>query len=126
MTKEHEAQQLALAARRMKAFQHDKQGAAFGGGMIRRNGEKPVDRRGTKIVRTSAGLRDALFDAIEKVRDGEMAHEDAKAISGLASQICNSVSLEIEVAKLRTEYPADAKLIIPSPLPLGPAEESGT
>lgn len=77
-----------------------------------------------KIARTSAGLRDALFDAIERVRDGDMSPDDAKAISGLAQQICTSVELEIEVAKLRTEYPSDAKLIVPSALQLGPPEEA--
>lgn len=82
---------------------------------------EPLAKR--KIERTSAGLRDALFDAMERVRDGDMMAEDAKAISGLASQICNTVQLEIEVAKLRTEYPADAKLILPAPLPLGSPEE---
>lgn len=30
---------------------------------------------GKRIERTSAGLRDALFDAIERVRDGEMMAE---------------------------------------------------
>ena len=64
-----------------------------------------------KINRTSAGLRDALFDAIERVRDGDMAAEDAKALAGLAGQICNTVQLEIKVAELRTQYPADAKFI---------------
>lgn len=72
-----------------------------------------------KIARTSAGLRDALFDAMERLRDGDMPPEDAKALAALSHQICSTVSLEIEVAKLRNEYPADAKLIVPSPLPLG-------
>lgn len=76
-----------------------------------------------QITRTSAGLRDALFDAIEKVRDGDMLAEDAKAISGLAAQICNTVQLEVKVAELRTQYPSDAKMIVPSPLALGNPEE---
>lgn len=96
---------------------------AFGGSGPIRNGATPEPKSKSKIERTSAGLRDALFDAIEKVRDGEMMAEDAKAISGLAAQVCSTVSLEIEVAKLRTEYPADAKLIVPSPLPLGIEEK---
>lgn len=72
-----------------------------------------------KIGRTSAGLRDALFDAIEMVRSGDMSSGDAQAIALLSGSICKTVQLEIEVAKLRTEYPADAKLIIPTPLTLG-------
>lgn len=79
-----------------------------------------VNGKTAPIQRTSAGLRDALFDTIERVRSGDMMAEDAKAIAGLSQQICNTVSLEIAVAKLRTEYPADAKLMVPSALPLGP------
>jgi hypothetical protein len=71
------------------------------------------------IGRTSAGLRDALFDALQRVRDGEMAPEDAKAFAGLSKEIVSTVKLEIDVAKLRNEFPADAKLIIPAPLNLG-------
>lgn len=88
---------------------------------VARASERSVEQK-KKISRTSSGLRDALFDAIERVRDGDMASEDAKAISGLASQIVNTVQLELNVAKLRTQYPADAKLIVPAPLQLGPTE----
>lgn len=104
----------------MHSLKNTSRGAAFGGGAVVRSGaEKPMAETGKKIARTSAGLRDSLFDALERVRDGEMMAEDAKAISMLAGQICNTVNLEIQVAKLRTEYPADAKLIVPSPLQLG-------
>jgi hypothetical protein len=81
---------------------------------------------GKKIQRTSAGLRDALFDAMESLRDGDMDFNDARALASLAREICNSVQLEIEVAKLRTQYPADTKLIVPAPLPLGPPDEKTT
>lgn len=112
----------------MKAFKSEKRAATAGGGLPIRTGylnRVGLDNRVSEkkaINRTSAGLRDALFDAIEKVRDGDMIAEDAKAISGLAAQICNTVQLEISVAKLRTEYPADSKLVLPSPLPLGTPE----
>lgn len=96
---------------------------AFGSSAPIRNGAAPEPKVRGKIERTSAGLRDALFDAIEKVRDGDMMAEDAKAISGLAAQVCNTVDLEIQVAKLRTEYPADAKLVMPAALPLGIPED---
>jgi hypothetical protein len=71
------------------------------------------------IERTSSGLRDALFKALEQLRDGDMVSDDAKAFAGLAREISNTVRLEIEVAKLRNQYPSDAKLIVPSPLNLG-------
>lgn len=116
----------------MKAFKGEKRAASFGSvapirtGYLNRPGlEKKVMAERKTVSRTSAGLRDALFDCIERVRDGEMAPEDAQAISNLAKGICASVQLEINVAKLRTEYPADAKLIIPSPLKLGSDEPDG-
>lgn len=77
-----------------------------------------------KISRTSLGLRDALFDAIEKVRSGDMDPQDARAIGSLAHQICETVSLEIEVAKLRINYPPDSKLNLPSVLSLGSKDET--
>lgn len=77
---------------------------------------EPIKKR---IDQTSAGLRDALFLAIERVRDGDMPAEDAKAIANLSREICGTVKLEMAVAKLRTDYPADTKLVIPSPLQLG-------
>lgn len=96
---------------------------AFGSSDAIRRQAVVEPRPKNRIERTSAGLRDALFDAIEKVRDGDMSCEDAVAIAKTAQQICSTVQLEIQVAKLRTEYPADAKLIIPSPLQLGPSEQ---
>ena len=52
-----------------------------------------------------------------------MEPKTGKAIADAASEICASVSLEIQVAKLRTEYPADTKLVIPGPLQLGAPEK---
>lgn len=72
-----------------------------------------------EIARTSAGLREALFSAMEKLRDGDMMADDAKAFAGLAKEISNTVRLEIEVAKLRNQYPSDAKNIVPTSLTLG-------
>ena len=74
------------------------------------------------IDRTSAGLRDALFDAIEKVRDGDMLAEDAKAVAHLADKICKTVELEIEVAKLRSD-PKLQQPVEPVPLMLGAPQE---
>lgn len=83
---------------------------------------KETDFKSKKIVRTSAGLRDALFDVIESVRNGEVDATQAKAVAFLAKEICSTVHLEIEVAKLRTEYPADIKLTLPGTLRLGEPE----
>ena len=77
----------------------------------------------SKIERSSAGLREALFLAIEDLRAGNIEAADGKAIAAMAREICNTVALEIEVAKLRTEYPSDMKIAVPAPLPLGVAKE---
>lgn len=76
----------------------------------------PYDK---KIVRTSAGLREALFDAMENLRDGNIEANDAKALASLSQQICNTVSLEIEVAKLKHEHPKDPDVLSPKPILLG-------
>jgi hypothetical protein len=78
-----------------------------------------------KIERTSAGLREALFDAMEKLRQGDIEAGDAKAFASLAREVCHTVSLEIEVQKLRAQYPSDAKLVVPRPLPLGSEKHDG-
>lgn len=75
---------------------------------------KPVK----SVVRTSAGLRDALFDALDSLRNGEIEPGEAKATATVAQQIINTVQLELDVHKMRREYPSDAKVIIPVPLDL--------
>lgn len=72
-----------------------------------------------KIDRTSAGLREALFTSMDQLKVGDIEAGDAKAMAALAREIVNTVRLEIEVQKLRLEYPADAKMIVPTPLKLG-------
>jgi hypothetical protein len=71
------------------------------------------------VERTSAGLRDALFKAMDDLRVGNIEAGDAKAIAGLAREICNTVKLEMEAQKMRAMYPSDSKVAIPAPLDLG-------
>ncbi len=49
-----------------------------------------------KIIRTSAGLRDALFDELDRLRVGDSNPQMAQAVSKLSCQIINSVKAEIE------------------------------
>lgn len=79
-----------------------------------------ITAKAEDISRTSVGLRDALFKAMEQLRDGDMVADDAKAYALLAKEISNTVRLEIEVAKLRNNYPPDSKVAVPGPLNLGP------
>lgn len=71
-----------------------------------------------KVLRTSEGLRDRLFDEIDRLRTGDADVAEARAVAALASQIINTVHMEIEVAKLRRDYPSDTKLVLPAPLKL--------
>lgn len=48
------------------------------------------------IERTSRGLRDALFDELDRLRDGSSNPQHAQAVAKLACQIINSVKAEIE------------------------------
>lgn len=70
------------------------------------------------IQKTSQGLRDVLFEQIEKLRKSECDVGEARAVAVLAAQIINTVHMEIAVAMLRRDYPADTKLICPPPLQL--------
>ena len=48
--------------------------------------------------RTSNGLRDLLFDAIERVMDGSMEPKAAGAIAGLADRVIASARLDADLA----------------------------
>lgn len=69
-----------------------------------------------KISRSSAGLREALFVAMDKLLEGSMAVETAVALAKVAHCIISSVNTQIEFERLRlaSEIPAslpDMKLI---------------
>lgn len=51
------------------------------------------------IQRTSAGLRDAIFDEIDAVRNGTSNPTRANAIAKLATGIVETVRMEIEVQR---------------------------
>lgn len=51
------------------------------------------------IDRSSAGLRDALFDEIDRLRDGRGDPKQALAVAMLARQILLTASLEYKLAK---------------------------
>lgn len=69
------------------------------------------------MVRTSAGLRDALFDELDRMRNGETNATNANAIARLADQVCNTVHMELEVHKHLTKIP-EGKMSIEMPKPL--------
>jgi uncharacterized protein related to proFAR isomerase len=69
------------------------------------------------VNRTSAGLRDALFDELDRIRGGDTNATRANAISRLADQICNTVHMELEVHRHLAKVP-DSAVKLPEPLTL--------
>lgn len=51
------------------------------------------------IARTGAGLRDAIFEEIDAVRNGTSNPTRANAIAKLATSIVETVRMEIEVQR---------------------------
>ena len=57
----------------------------------------------TPVVRTSAGLRDAIFDEMDAIRNGDSNPTRANAVAKLAGSIVDTVQMELDVQKhLRT------------------------
>lgn len=61
------------------------------------------------VERTSAGLRDAIFDEIDALRSGQSSPTRANALAKLSASIVETVRLEVEVAKLERSAPAAVK-----------------
>lgn len=51
------------------------------------------------VSRTSAGLRDAIFDELEALRRGESNPTRANAVAKLAGSVVETVRMELEVQK---------------------------
>lgn len=51
------------------------------------------------VVRTSAGLRDALFDALDGLRNGTTNAAAANAVAKLADQVVQTVHMELAVQR---------------------------
>lgn len=55
------------------------------------------------IIRTSEGLRDALFDEIDGLRDGTGNVQSAITVANLSKQIINVIKAETEFRRLIAE-----------------------
>ena len=75
------------------------------------------------VVRTSAGLRDALFDELDRLRNGDTNATNANAVARLADQVVNTVNMELEVHRHLSKLPDGAAVskAMPQPLALGSA-----
>ena len=71
-------------------------------------------------VRTSAGLRDALFDELDNLRNGSTNPAKANAVAKLADQVIATVKMELDVQKHAAKYkPNGSAPSIGAPIALG-------
>lgn len=75
------------------------------------------------VLRTSAGLRDAIFDEIDAIRNGSSNPTRANAVAKLAAGVVETVRMELEVQRhLRSHKPGDKAIetnTLGAPLALG-------
>jgi hypothetical protein len=69
---------------------------------------KPTDTL-PEVIRTSQGLRDALFDELDSLRGGKSNPQKASAVAKISMQIVNTVRLEIDHHKHVLSLPTDGK-----------------
>lgn len=73
------------------------------------------------VQRTSAGLRNALFDELDALRDGTGNPNRANAVAKLADQVIGTVKMELEVHRhlaRNTPLPQDNPPTIGAPITL--------
>lgn len=64
------------------------------------------------ITRTAEGLRDALFDELNLLREGRTTAVKARAIALLASQIIDSIRVQIQHGRLIEDGKQAAGLLL--------------
>jgi len=64
-----------------------------------------------KTNKNTSGLRDALFEQLDGLRNGTTTPQQAKAVSSLASQIVSVTKLEMEAARFVVGTSQDASEI---------------
>lgn len=70
-------------------------------------------------VRTSAGLRDALFDELDSLRAGSTNPAKANAVAKLADQVIATVKMELDVQKHMAKLPKGSEAAqLPTPVAL--------
>lgn len=57
------------------------------------------------VIRTSAGLRNALFDELDGIRNGTSNTARANAVAKLAGQLVETVRMELEVHRHMEKMP---------------------
>ena len=80
------------------------------------------------VIRSSAGLRDALFDEMDRMRQNRTNATNANAMAKLASTIVDSVEMEISVRRFLNDLGTSDQEVgtdgrtLPSPIALGEAK----
>lgn len=72
-----------------------------------------------RTVRTSEGLRDTLFDELDKLRAGESEPMRASAVAKLAVQIINSAMIEVHLGRTSFSLGSQAEALRVRPIALG-------
>ncbi len=81
------------------------------------------------VERTSAGLRDALFEQLDALRAGNLTPLAANSFARLADQIIRTVELELTVEKTAAALQKRGEMltdILPPIVPLGSRQEATT
>lgn len=60
------------------------------------------------VARTSVGLRNALFDELDGLRNGSSNANRANAVAKIAAQVLETVRLEIDMQRYMTKVPPSA------------------
>lgn len=55
-------------------------------------------------TRTSSGLKDALFDELDNLRNGKSTPQHARAVSGLINNVIATTRLEMDYASSLTKH----------------------
>jgi hypothetical protein len=92
--------------------------------------EVPIQRHSSvgstsKVTRTSSGLRDALFDQLDKLRQGQISPLAANAFARISDQIIHSVELEMNIERNAAALQKRGETlhdILPPDIPLGDRE----
>lgn len=74
------------------------------------------------VLRTSAGLRDALFDELDNLRNGKTNPAKANSVAKLADGIIETVRMELDVRSALAKMPTNGAAANPSlgaPIALG-------
>ena len=74
---------------------------------------KKAEISATPITRTSAGLRDAIFDEIDAIRNGSGNPTRANAVAKLASTVVETVRMELEVQRFAASSKAPTTELTP-------------